>query len=510
MSSRNNIILTKLFLKLDFRNSEDSGFKKLAGLIITYLFVNTIMSFSGYKQFDRDVFVFMSLTVNLFLIGFLVISDYSNLFFTNKYTDVLKSLPVSEENVFVSKITSALVYLSVYPLVMVLPPSVFVYFYNHSIADSLLFAFISFVFSYVIISLVFLLNSLVVIKSKGKSKILIFIFQVIFISFVFIINKYSGKHSGSADFLTLGFVKYFPQYYLLLIYNNTLYLIPYLLITALLLFLNYVFFRKNYFNLSEIINNRSKNDSVKKRFTINTAFVENIILRSNVERSSYYLTKNLFNANSVLKLRLIPVLLLPVIATAIAVFSDVNEMLIISGLDKLSPYEVYVLSPSITITLIMAARLLYSNTKISFEEDDNIQALYSVLPVKSRYEFLKGVNKFVNLNLILPVSLLCMLIVLLRIQHFDILLNFLYLFAFVSLASTLLMRYDKIFPFTVQSTKFNNSTKYLHLFGAILMGIILIASQIFIFKNIMFIITAIFVILAVKVLLNKLYSNGST
>jgi hypothetical protein len=58
----------------------------------------------------------------------------------------------------------------------------------------------------------------------------------------------------------------------------------------------------------------------------------------------------------------------------------------------------------------------------------------------------------------------------------------------------------------VQSTKFNNSTKYIQLFGAMLLGIVFIASQIFLFKNIIFIISAIFVILGLKVLLNKLYS----
>jgi hypothetical protein len=506
MSNKNNIVLTKMFLNLDFRNSGDSGFKKLIGLIITYLFVNTMMSFSSFTQHNRDVFVFMALTVNLFLVGFIVISDYSNLFFTNKYTDVLKSLPVSEENIFVSKVMSAMAYLSVYPFVMAVPPSVFIYFYNHSIADSLMFALISFVFSYFIISLIFFLNSLVVIRSKGKSKILIFVFQMVFISFIFLMNKYSGRHSGSADFLALGLVKFFPQYYLLLVFNNVLYLLPYFLITALLFFFNYVFFRKNYYSLSEIINSSYKDEKRRKLFSLNLAPLENIILRNNVERSSYYLTKNLFHANSTLKLRLMPVLLLPVIATAIAIFSDVNEMLIISGLHKLSPYEIYVLSPSITLTLIMAARLVYSSTKISFDDDENVQSLFAVLPVENRFKFLKGVNKFVSLYLVFPVSVLCLGLVLFRFPHYDVLLNFVYVFAFISLYNTLSMKFDKVFPFTLPATKFNNSTKYFNLLGAILLGIILVASQIFVFKNILFFITAIFVILAVKVLLNKIYS----
>lgn len=506
MSNKNNIVLTKMFLNLDFRNSGDSGFKKLIGLIITYLFVNTMISFSSFSQYNQDVFVFMALTVNLFLIGFIVISDYSNLFFTNKYTDVLKSLPVSEENIFVSKVTSAMAYLSVYPFLMVVPPSVFIYFYNHSIADSLMFALISFVFSYFIIALVFFLNSLVVMKSKGKSKILIFVFQMVFISFIFIMNKYSGRHSGSTDFLALSLVKFFPQYYLLLVFNNVLYLLPYLLITALLFFFNYMFFRKNYYNLSEIINSSTKHEKRRKLFSLNLVPVENIILRNNVERSSYYLTKNLFHANSTLKLRLMPVLLLPVIATAIAMFSDVSEMLIISGLDKLSPYEIYVLSPSITLTIIMAARLVYSGTKISFDEDENVQSLFSVLPVENRFKFLKGVNKFVSLYLVLPVSVLCLGLVLFRFPHYDVFLNFIYLYAFISLYNTLSMKFDRVYPFTVPATKFNNSTKYLNLLGAILLGIVLVASQIIVFKNILFFITAIFVILAVKVLLNKIYS----
>ena len=508
MLNRNNIILTKLFLNLDLRNSGDSGFKKLIGLIITYLFVNSLMSFSSFKQFDKNVFVFMALTVNLFLIGFLVISDYPNLFFTNKYSDVLKSFPINEKNIFVSKITSAFVYLSVYPFVMILPPSVFIYFYDHSIADSLLFAFISFVFSYFVISLVFLLNSLVVIKSKGKSKLLIFVFQILFISFVFIVNKYSGLHAVNVNFLTLNFVKYFPQYYLLLVFNNSIYILPYLLLTAGLLFFNYIFFKNNYYKLSEIINSSGKNTNPGKRklFSLNLSFAEKILLKNNVEKSSFYLTKNLFQANSILKFRLIPVFLLPLIATAISVFSDVNEMLIISGMDKLSAYEIYVLSPSITITLIMVSRLVYSNTKISLGEDDSIQSLYSVLPIGNKYNFMKGVSKFVNLYLMLPVSIICLGLVLIRFQNYDVFVNFIYLYAFISLVNTLSMRYDKIYPFTVQSTKYNNSTKYIQLFGAILLGIGFIVSQIFLFKNIIFIITAIFVILGLKVLLNKLYS----
>lgn len=510
MSNKNNIVLTKMFLNLDFRNTGDLGFKKLIGLIITYLFVNTMMSFSSFARHNLDVFVFMSLTVNLFLTGFIVISDYSNLFFTNKYTDVLKSLPVSEENIFLSKVTSALVYLSVYPFVMAVPPSVFMYFYNHSIADSLLFALISVVFSYFIVMLVFFLNSLVVLRSKGKSRILIFIFQMVFISFIFIMNKYSGKNSGSEDFLALSFVKFFPQYYLLFVFNNVLYFLPYLLITAILFYFNYIFFSKNYFKLSEIINGNAQPEKRRTFLTLNLAPLENIILRNNTERSAYYLAKNLFHSSSTLKLRLMPVLLLPVIASAISVFSDTSEMLIISGLDKLSPYEIYVLSPSITLALIMAARLVYSSTKIAFDEDENVQSLFDVLPVENRYKFLKGVNKFVTLYLVLPVSVLCLGIVLFRFMHYDILLNYIYLFVFISLYNSLSMRYDKVYPFTVPATKFNNSTKYLNLFAAILLGVVLVASQIFVFKNIIFFITAIFVILAVKVLLNKFIHNGST
>lgn len=506
MSNKNNIVLTKMFLNLDFRNSGDSGFRKLISLIITYLFVNTMMSFSSFTQHNREVFIFMSLTVNLFLTGFIIISDYSNLFFANKYTDVLKSLPVSEENIFVSKVTSALVYLSVYPFVMAVPPSVFIYFYNNSIADSFMFGLISFVFSYFIIALVFLLNSLVVIRSKGKSKILIFVFQVVFVSFIFIMNKYSGRHSGSADFLSLGFIKFFPQYYLLLVFNNALYLLPYLLITVMLFLFNYAFFRKNYFNLSEIINSSPKQLVRRKLFSFNIKAVERIILRNNLERSSYYLTKSLFRSGSTLKLRLMPVLLLPVIAVAIAVFGDVNEMLIVSGLIKESPYEVYVLSPSITLTLIMAARLVYSSTKISFDEDENVISVFNVLPLDSRFNFLKGVNKFVSFNLIIPVALLCLGLVLFRLPHYDVVLNFLYIYVFVSLYNAVSMKFDKVYPFTVPATKFNNSTKYFNLLGAILLGIVLVASQIFVFKHIIFFITAIFVILAVKVLLNKIYS----
>ena len=79
MFSRNNIILSKVFLKLDYRNSEDSGLRKIAGMIITYLFINTMISLSNYQKFDINAFIFSSLTINLFLLGFVVVSDYTDL-----------------------------------------------------------------------------------------------------------------------------------------------------------------------------------------------------------------------------------------------------------------------------------------------------------------------------------------------------------------------------------------------------------------------------------------------
>ncbi len=507
MLNSNNIYLTKFFLKLDFRNSEDSGVRRFVSMIIAYLFINSMVSFSNFERFDLNVFIFSSLTINLFLIGFVVISDYSDLFFSPKHATILKSLPLKEENIFISKLNSAFIYLSMYPFVVSLPPAVYIYFYNSSVADSLLFMLISFMFSYFIIGLVFLLNSIVIIKTRSKSRILIIVLQILFIAFIFSLNKYSSGNSVGADILNLTYIKFLPQYYLLLGFYNIYYLIAFIALTVLLFLFIYFFLRQNYFTLSEIVNLSYTPKTKVRKMLIPFGFswFENIILKNSTERASFNLVKNHFSNTGVLKFRIVPVLFLPVIATLVTVFSGVDEMLIMPGLNGLGKTGLIILSPAITLTLLISARLLYTNMIIGFEGDENVNSLYTSLPITSKFIFQKGILKFVSVYLTVPLIIVCCAIVLLRMPSIDIVANFVYILLFIILFNTLFARFDKDFPFSVPVSKFNNSTKYLQLLLAIILGIVLLITQIFVFKNFIFFITAIFVILLLIVLLNKIY-----
>lgn len=507
MSNSNSIFLTKFFLKLDFRNSEDSGMKKFASMMITYLFINTMVSFSNYERFDINGFIISSLTINLFLIGFVVISDYAELFFSPKHSELLKSLPIKEETIFVSKISSAFLYLSVYPLVVTLPPAVYVYFYNSSAADSLMFIIISFSFSYFIIAFIFLVNSLFVIKTGSRSRIMILFLQVLFIAFIFSLNKYSVAGRTSEAILNLPYIKFLPQYYLLLGFYNFFYLSGFIAITIMLFLFIYYFLKQNYFRLSEIINTTYTPKTKERRMLIPLSFVwvENLILKSRIERASFELIKNHFRNTSVLKYRLVPVLFLPLIATAVTVFSGVDEMLIMPGINESVQGGILILSPAITLTLLISARLLFANLIIGFEGDENTDSLYASLPIKSRFEFQKGVLKFVSLYMIIPLIIVCCGLVMIKIPSADVAVNFLYVLLFILLFNSLFARFEKHYPFSVPVSRFNNSTKYVQLLIAIALGIVLTLTQVFVFKNFIFFITAIFVILVLIILLNKIY-----
>lgn len=493
------MVLLKLFLKLDFRNSRDSGMGKLAGMVLTYLFINSMISLGNFQRFDLNVFMFSALTVNLFLVGFVVVSDFAELFFSSSYSSALKTLPVSESGIFVSKMVSALAYLSVYPFIVSLPPAVYVYFYNTSIAESLTFLLVSFLFSYFIIGLIFLLNSFVIIRSKTRSKTLAFVLQILFIAFIFSLNKYSS--SAGENLLTLSYVKFLPQYYLLLGFYQHLYLLAFVAVTVGLFAFIYYFLRNNYFSISYFINSSAAPTERKRLFNLNLDWLENLFLKNSTEKASFYLVKNHFRNTSVLKLRMVPVLFLPVVAALVTVFSGMGEVVFISDISETA---VLILNPAVSMALVISSGILLSNLAVGFEEDSNISSLYASLPISGRNRFKNGVRKFITLYFLLPLFALCGIIVAFKSSSADVFYNFVFVFMFIQLVNTLTARLEKDLPFSKPPSKFGGASKYSRLFISLLSGILLIAAQIFIFRNFIFFIISIFVILSITVLINKI------
>ncbi|MCE1165552.1 MAG: hypothetical protein LWX07_09150 [Bacteroidetes bacterium] len=505
MLSRSNILLTRLFLKIDFRNKDNAGFRRLIGIIVTYLFANTLITNNNYLRLDKPSFAFVSLTVNFFFVAFILISDYAQLFFSKNHVDSLKSLPVKQENIFTSKIISSFIYLSVFPFVVSLPPSVYMYFYGGLITDSLLFFVCSFVFSYFIIGIILLANSFVILAGKGRSKALVFLFQILFLVFVFSMNRTSGRLTNN-DMLTGNtYFKYLPQYYLADGFGNPAYILALLAVTILLFAVTYFFLRNKYFTLSEIVGSvDAPKTSLFTRLRAGFDFsrFENIILRGSSEKASYGLFKNLFFNNASLKLRLFPVLLIPVISTLVGVVSGISPMLVMTENGKIINDGILIVSPAVTITTLMCIRLLYANTKMALDTDGNIGWLYDSLPVERR-KFANGVLKFIYVYFLVPVIAVTSLLLLTRLPAADVFLNQIYLFAFGIFVNSLLNRFDKTLPFTVESTKFNSSSKYIEILVVTLFGIVFFVSQIFIFKSIIFVLLGALALAVISYFLNK-------
>ena len=505
MLSRNNILLTRLFLKIDFRNKDNAGIRRLIGIIVTYLFANTLITNNNFLRLDKPSFIFVSLTVNFFFVAFILISDYAQLFFAKRQTDALKMLPVSQENIFTSKIISAFVYLSIFPLTVSLPAAVYMYFYGKLVSDSIIFFVTSFIFSYFIIGLVLLVNSFVILVGKGKSKGLVFVFQILFLLFVFSMNRTSGKVSNFDMLTDSPYFKYLPQYYLATGPGGIESLLLLIAATVILFTVTYFYLKSRYFVLSDYIGSVDTPRTslfARIRGSFDFSGIENMLVRNSSEKASFGLIKNLFINSASLKMRLFPVLLIPVISTVIGVAAGMSPMLVM--MEKGVPISegLLIISPAISITTLMCIRLLYANTKMSLDTDGNISWLYESLPVERR-KFVNGASKYIFMYFVVPVVVTTSLLLLTRLPALDVFCNQFYLLAFGFFTNSLLNRFDRHLPFTIEGTKFNNSSKYIEILFVIIFGVVFFVSQIFIFKSIIFVLLGALALTVISYFLNK-------
>ncbi|MCI0473318.1 MAG: hypothetical protein L0Y76_07035, partial [Ignavibacteria bacterium] len=130
----NNRVLIKTFIKQDFRNKKDSGIGRIASIIITYLLTNSFLMISFFLNSSQDRFVLLTLSINFFLVSFILLSEYPGLFFSKKHSSILLPLPVKEEEFFLSKAVSGIVYLSVFPFTLALPQAVYFYLYEKDLS----------------------------------------------------------------------------------------------------------------------------------------------------------------------------------------------------------------------------------------------------------------------------------------------------------------------------------------------------------------------------------------
>ena len=73
----------------------------------------------------------------------------------------------------------------------------------------------------------------------------------------------------------------------------------------------------------------------------------------------------------------------------------------------------------------------------------------------------------------------------------------------IYLINSIILLFDKTYPFTLESTKFNSASKFFEVFFSMFLGLALFLIQIFVFQNIIFVIIAVMIFISISLLLNR-------
>lgn len=509
MQSNTGKILFSLFLKTDYRDKEKTAYKKLTGVFISYLFANSFIGWSNYMRFDEYSFVILAFSINIFFITFVSLTEYADLLFSKRQMDIFTSLPLKDTEIFNAKLKSATAYIGVFCVSLVVPQAVFVYLYSHDITRVLMFVILCFTFTLSILYLILLIQTIIVMMSKKQSGYLQYILQFIFIFFIIYTSSLSSKANLESKYSIRDYdiVQYLPQNIFYLGMGSYLYFALSLLISLTIFLLFYFLLKSNYSKIYKLL---TFSDTIVKKkrlgFSVKplTEFINNRLLKNNVERASYNLMKYQFMNSRSMKVKYIPTLFLPLIFAIIAVATNTPGFLTLktSALSKMTQV-VSILGPTITMMIIMSSRLMITNTKISDENSSGTDWLYKSLPLKENVWVFNGVNKFIYINLIAPMVLLVFLILLIKLDFKTVGINMLFIISCLVFINSLFSLFDKTFPFTLESSKFNSTSKFIEVLFTMLLGVAIFVGQIFIFQNIIFVVAVIAVMLTVSFLINR-------
>lgn len=509
----NTLPLFLLFQKLDYRDKDNSGFKKLAGIVIAYLFSNTMLSLSFSLVYDERSFVIMSLTSNLFLLTMIIINDFNNLFLATGSIDILRSLPVKIGQVFSAKFLSAVVYLLIFIITASVPQIIFFYIISESAVLSVSFFFTNILFCYLSIGSVTLIYCLILIYFKRYSTIFLNLFQFLFFIFVFYSTS-KGSRSPSfdshiiqkQDLLSGGFINYLPQsFFSGSVYEPLIFLLL-LTVCSLVFFMLYKFISGKYDILLENSLSLKRNKTSKFKFPhfkkISEFFIR-LLLGTNIELASFRLVKDHIKSSRYLRLKYIPLLIIPVIVILIGFFSNSDEYLFFESRSGFLKTAFLVVSPTVSLTVLLCARMLISNTKILDENSSDTKWIFDSLPCGNISSYIKGVNSFIYFAMILPMLVLIFLMLLFKSDALTVFLNFIYISCSVYFVISVASLIDKTIPFTLESSKYNSATRFLEVILSMVIGVAVFLIQIFIFQNIIFVIAATALFITVSYLINR-------
>lgn len=513
---RETINLFLLFQKLDYRDKENSAKKKLFGIILAYLFTNTILSYNYFISFDEQSFIILSFTSNLFLLALLVLTDFNNLFLASGSAEIIRTLPVEGSSVFKAKFFSAVIYLLLFILSSAIPQVIFFNLLSEDLIKTFSFIASDILFCYFIVGVLILIYIFALKYFVTRATLVLNFLQIIFFIFIFYSSTLSSKAVSVPKelFVRENILKYAPVNYLpQTLFSNAVYSITYFMICMLLsftvFFLLYFLISKNYYYLVDKVKLLNSKRGVSKSvsdFTFIKNFTGKYILSDNYERAAFNLVKNQLQNSRFLRVKYVPVLLMPVLFVIIGMISDLPHLLFFnknSSGNSFFKTVIPVISPSITFTLMMCSRLLVSNTKILDDNSLGTQWIYDSLPVKKKEQIIKGANKFIYVVFIFPVIVLISILLCFKADPATVLWNILFISSGIYLISSVTLLFDKTCPFTLESTKFNSASKFLEIFFSVFLGLILFLIQIFVFQNIIFVIISIIIFIIVSLLLNR-------
>lgn len=502
--NNNSKILAVVFSKLHFRDKENTGKKKFLGILVSYLFANSALSVNNFFSFNKESYTILSFSTGVFLLVFVILSDFANLFFTKKYNDVLNTLPIKDSELVSSKFISAFLFIAIYTLIIAVPQAVFFGLYESSVPEIILF------FTANLFSLFFICGVILVIYTMSykifskKSNTVLYILQFIFFFYIIAVSSMaSGYESAKHDILSFGFVKFLPQFYFADSIKNPSLLALLILLTVFLYVFFFYYLKRNYGKISLLL---TGSDSVSKSkkgggglFKKYNKIICAYIIGNSEEKASYLLTLNQFSNSKSLKLKFIPLTFLPLIVCLITLFTGALTFSIF----KDSADSIKVLTPSISFTFIMCIRLLISVTKTEDESSPGIGWIYSSLPILSLKKMQNANIKFVFVNFAFPVLIILFFMLSIKMEIYHLLLNMIFLFTAAYFVNTFFLFFDRVYPFSLESTRYNSISKLGEIFFVMLIGIAIFVAQIFIFENVIFVIISIVVFLVISFLLKQ-------
>jgi len=497
-------ILIKTFFSLDFRDKENKGKKKFLGIFISYLFANSVLTLNNYIAFNRESFIILSFSTGVFLLVFVILNDFANLFFTKKHIDVMSSLPIDNSDLVLGKFISAFLYLSVYALIIAIPQVIFFGLYGSNIFEMIMFLAANMCSLFFITGAILILYTASLKVFSGKSNIILYLFQFIFFFYVIFTSSTASRISvEKADLLSQGFIKYLPQFYFAASAGKPLTLAALILLTILLYVIFYFYIKKNYLKISAIIyeqKEKTRGSKSKKSLWIKyNDFMSKIFIRNNEEKASYYLTLNQLSNSKSLKLKFVPLIFLPVIVCLISVFTNTASLPDAGNAQN----GLLVITPSISFTFFMCIKLLISATKIEDENSSDTGWMYSSLPINLPGRIKNANLKFITVNFAFPLIIILFCIINFKINLLSSVLNLAYIFSASLFVNSLFLLFDRVYPFSLESTKYNSASKLGEILFIMLIAVGIFVVQIFIFENVIFVVISILLFLVISKVIKR-------